>query len=311
MSAGPRVKAIPWLSALPADEMPVRAMVTTAAQAEAEIVERGYCVLRGVEWPPGWLERCRDDFGTVLDAFAARSPPNRGPHRYYMNVPPVPPFLQPLSEPRTNAVVSRMLGEDFVVENLASDTPLGLGSAYQDFHQDGCSQEMVQTRHTLGHRSEALQLDLPQRMSTPWTLIANIGLEPVTAAEGPFEIVPYSHDLSVDVTERRLREGSLRVERLCPLAAGDVVIRNPHAVHRGSPATTAGRPRPGLAYIYTTSPCFATWGLRTHAVSERVVRELEPLTQVRGGFRRSESIDTRRIHTAYLTYSYLYRGVCI
>ena len=49
MSAGPRVKAIPWLSALPADAMPVRAMVTTAAQAEAEIVERGYCVLRGVD----------------------------------------------------------------------------------------------------------------------------------------------------------------------------------------------------------------------------------------------------------------------
>ena len=236
-------------------------------------------MLRGVEWPEGWVERCRAEFDAVLDDFMARTPPTRGPNRYYMNVPAVEPFLTPLSEPRTNAVLAHMLGKEFVVENLGSDTPLGVGSEFQAFHQDGVQAEAPEMRRALGHRDQPLELDLPQRPDEPWTLIANVALAPVTAAEGPFEIVPFSQSLSVEETEQQLLEGKLVVEQVCPLSAGDVVLRNPHTVHRGSPALADGQPRPSLAYIYTRPSHFATWSLRTHSVSEHIVRELSPAAQ--------------------------------
>jgi hypothetical protein len=285
MSAGLRVGEQPWLRELPAEPMAQRSVVATAAEAEAEIRERGFCVLRGVRWPDGWLEHCRAEFDAVLEEFASRSPPTRGPARYYMNVPAVQPFLQPLSEPRTNAVLGRMLGEGFTVENMASDTPLGLGSVYQDFHQDGVSLEGAEMRRSLGHRAAfhgnelPETLELPQRPDAPWTLIANVGLGAVSALDAPFEIVPCSQELSVEETELRLQAGQLHVEQVFPLSAGDVVIRNPHTVHRGSPAAVGAEPRPSLAYIYTRPSHFATWGLRTHAISERVVCELDPTAQ--------------------------------
>jgi hypothetical protein len=42
-----------------------------------------------------------------------------------MNVPPIQPFLGPLSEPRTNAILGAMLGEEFVVEKYGAPQTWG------------------------------------------------------------------------------------------------------------------------------------------------------------------------------------------
>jgi hypothetical protein len=105
-------------------------------QAVEEIQTRGYTLLRGAMGTE-WVAATLREFSNVLNDFASRTRPNRGPRRYYMNVPPLPPFLGPLAEPRTHAVLEAMLGAGFVVENLASDTPMGVGSEAQALHQDG------------------------------------------------------------------------------------------------------------------------------------------------------------------------------
>ena len=252
-------------------------MATAAetAAAVAEIETRGYTVLRGAMGGE-WAARCRTEFDAVLSDFAAHTEPNRGPARYYMNVPPVQPFLDPLAEPRTNAILGAMLGDDFVVENLASDTPLGTGSEAQLFHQDGV--QLPDIRLKLGHRTEPLELEAPQMPTAPWTLIANVALSDITEQDGPFMIVPGSQALSVEETERRLEAGTLALEPVCPMRAGDIFVRNPHCVHRGSASERDAR-RPMLAYIFTKPSHFASWSLRTHAISERVLGSLEPDVQ--------------------------------
>ena len=83
---------------------------------------------------------------------------------------------------------------------------------------------------------------------------------------------------SVEETERRLEEGTLALEPVCPMRAGDIFVRNPHCVHRGSASERDAR-RPMLAYIFTKPSHFASWSLRTHAISERVLGSLEPDVQ--------------------------------
>ena len=81
---------------------------------------------------------------------------------------------------------------------------------------------------------EPLELEAPQIPTEPWTLIANVALSDITEQDGPFMIVPGSQALSVEETERRLEAGTLALEPVCPMRAGDIFVRNPHCVHRGS-----------------------------------------------------------------------------
>ncbi|MEJ7712694.1 MAG: hypothetical protein WKF84_23310 [Pyrinomonadaceae bacterium] len=62
---------------------------------------------------------------------------NRGTARYYVTLP----FTEPFSDPQIFddddivKIVERLVGEDCVMCQLASDTPL-IGSQYQDIHRD-------------------------------------------------------------------------------------------------------------------------------------------------------------------------------
>lgn len=150
-----------------------------------QIRTQGWCVLTEQQhvWDQccgeGYIDSARSTFLDVLDTFAATTEPNRGPARYYMNVPMAPPFLGPLEHPGIQAICEALLGEDVRVENLASDTPLGLGSSFQEFHRD-CGND-------------------PKQEQDIWTLVVNINLSDVTADMGPFEIVPST--AHTDITE--------------------------------------------------------------------------------------------------------------
>jgi len=62
---------------------------------------------------------------------------NRGSSRYYVTLPFSDPFANPrIYEDETIlAIVEQLVGTDFVMCQLATDTPL-IGSEYQDVHRD-------------------------------------------------------------------------------------------------------------------------------------------------------------------------------
>lgn len=101
-------------------------------------MQDGFVVLRdhlSVETLATW----REAFAPLLKAHIAREGhlKNRGSVRYYVTLPFVAPFAEPtiFEDEDVLAVVKGLVGDDAVMCQLATDTPLR-GSDYQDIHRD-------------------------------------------------------------------------------------------------------------------------------------------------------------------------------
>ena len=217
----------------------------------------------------GWLDSTREAFMGVLQRFADTTEPNRGPNRYYMNLPPTAPFLAPCEHPGIQQVLAAVLGDDFLVENLASDTPLGPGSAFQEFHRDGGNDPQLPKG-----------AEPPPGLDGVWTLVVNVNLDDVSDDMGPFEIVPGTPTTEIDSIAKahgqHTRDGETTVDapanaaaaqrafpsRRLTAAKGDIIVRDNRIVHRGTRSTAEdARPRPALAYIYVRGDRGNSWGL--------------------------------------------------
>jgi ectoine hydroxylase-related dioxygenase (phytanoyl-CoA dioxygenase family) len=194
----------------------------------------GFCILRD-HFARATLERWREAFSPLLEAHIAREGhlKNRGPARYYVTLPFAGPFADPsvFEDDDVLAVCERLVGEDMVMCQLATDTPLQ-GSAYQDVHRD------------------APPL-FPEtgRESPPFQLAVNFPLVDVTLENGPFEITRGTHMVSKEEGLRRLEAGEVRLEPLL-MRLGDVMIRDVRGLHRGTP-NRAGAPRPMVVIGYS------------------------------------------------------------
>ena len=144
----------------------------------------------------------------------------------------------PLENPDILVVIGALLGEDMLLEILGSDTPLGVGTTYQDYHHGTGN-------YPQGDGSEEI-----------WSLIVNVALSDVAATDGSFEIVrgtttgvipaclPVWPDIPVDVL----------------MKAGDVMIHAPRVVHRGSPSGPSASAHPALAFIFVKAGQLDSWG---------------------------------------------------
>lgn len=148
-----------------------------------------------------------------------RDDPNRGPMRHYIVLPFEPPFYQSAfnGNPDMFAIVHAILGEDVYCAQFASDTP-AKGSIYQEWHAD-ISRDFAEDG----------------QLRPPVLMAANTSFVDVTPENGPFEISDGSHHIP-DAIEK-LKKGELAFTPLC-LKVGDVLIRDPRCVHRGTPNTT-------------------------------------------------------------------------
>jgi ectoine hydroxylase-related dioxygenase (phytanoyl-CoA dioxygenase family) len=151
--------------------------------------------------------------------FTIRTDPNRGSMRHYIVLPFEAPFYQSSFNGNSTifAIARAILGEDVYCTQFASDTP-AKGSIHQDWHTD-----------IARHFTEDGQLQ------PPMLIVANTSFVDVTPETGPFEISDGSHHIP-DAIEK-LKNGELTFKPLC-LNVGDVLIRDPRCVHRGSPNTT-------------------------------------------------------------------------
>jgi len=191
-----------------------------------------------------WAER----FASLLDEHVRGEGhlKNRGEGRYYVTLPFESPWADPaiFEDDDVLAVVEQLVGPDFVMCQLATDTPV-LGSLYQDVHRD----------------TPAL---FPEwgRETPAFQLAVNFPLCDVTAENGPMEVARGTHMMSKPEALGRLGSGAATLEAI-PMALGDVMVRDVRALHRGTPNLTKV-PRPMVVIGYSRK-----W-LRRPEVSVRI-----------------------------------------
>ncbi|MEJ7618054.1 MAG: phytanoyl-CoA dioxygenase family protein [Pyrinomonadaceae bacterium] len=173
---------------------------------------------------------------------------NRGTARYYVTLPFAAPFADPelFEDDDLLAIVERLVGEDCVMCQLASDTPL-LGSEYQDVHRDTPPLFPEWGRET-----------------PPYQLAVNFPLVDVTEENGPFEVARGTHLMSKTEGLQQIENGQVSLEPVL-LQLGDVMVRDVRGLHRGTPNRT-DTPRPMVVIGYSRR-----WLLRPE-VSIRIPR---------------------------------------
>ncbi len=189
-----------------------------------ELHENGYCVLRA-RLPKSLVDACREAFWPTLLTYLKNHEhqPNRGPHRHFLPMPFEPPCFAPefFFDPEVLHIVRGAMGRRIVADQWGCDVPLR-GSEYQDVHVD----------YQRPLFEEVSDLALPPHM-----LVVSFGLVTIAPANGPLEIAPGTHHLPREAAMQVVKCGKTA---LCavPLEIGDILIRHPWALHRGTPNAT-------------------------------------------------------------------------
>ncbi|MFN2578351.1 MAG: phytanoyl-CoA dioxygenase family protein [Pyrinomonadaceae bacterium] len=198
------------------------------------VLNDGYCILRH-HFSVMALEAWREAFGPMLVKHIEREGhlQNRGPGRYYVTLPFVKPFADPAvyEDEDVLRVVSRLVGEDAVMCQLATDTPI-IGSDYQDVHRDAPPLFPESGQET-----------------PPFQLAVNFPLIDVRIENGPFEVARGTHMMSKEEGMRRLKSGEIKLEPIT-MQLGDVMIRDVRGLHRGTP-NREPTPRPMVVIGYS------------------------------------------------------------
>ena len=71
----------------------------------------------------------------------------------------------------------------------------------------------------------------------PYMLVVSFGLNEITLDHGPIEIAAGTHRMPMDEAIKSVEAGDVNLQ-MVPLQRGDVLIRHPWALHRGTPNRT-------------------------------------------------------------------------
>jgi hypothetical protein len=208
----------------------------------AELRENGFCVLQR-HFPRSLIDACREAFWPILEAYLEthRDAPNRGPHRHFLPMPFDPPCFAPefFFDPGILSIVHATMDERIVADQWGCDVPV-LGSQNQNAHVD---------------YQRPLFPEFPDLALPPWMLVISFGLVRITQANGPIEIA----------------------RQPIPLEIGDVLIRHPWALHRGTPNLT-DIPR-ALATIRYVRRWYADSSREVSSIPSAVWQSLTPTQQ--------------------------------
>jgi ectoine hydroxylase-related dioxygenase (phytanoyl-CoA dioxygenase family) len=201
----------------------------------AELEDRGYCLLKGC-LPEVALRACREAFWPTLLKYLEehRDEPNRGPNRHFFPMPFDPPCFASefFCVPEVLRIVRGSMDERIVADQWGCDVPLK-GSTNQDFHID---------------YKRPLFPEAPDLLLPTYMLVVSFGLVDITSADGPIEIVPGTHKLPwIDATQA-IETARTKPEPIT-MGIGDVLIRHPWALHRGT-ANMTDTPRALLTIRY-------------------------------------------------------------
>jgi ectoine hydroxylase-related dioxygenase (phytanoyl-CoA dioxygenase family) len=134
-----------------------------------------------------------------------------------------PPCYAPefFFDPDVVSVVRGVMDDRTVADQWGCDVPVR-GSDYQDVHVD--------YRRPLFE--EAPGLVLPT-----YILVVSFGLVRIAAENGPIEIAPGTHRMPRADALQAIGSGEIGLQPV-PLEIGDVLIRHPWTLHRGTPNIT-------------------------------------------------------------------------
>lgn len=200
-----------------------------------ELQQRGFCVLKS-HFPKSLIHNSREAFWPILLNYIEnnRDKPNRGDHRHFVAMPFSPPCFSPefFFDPEVLNIVRTAMDDRIVADQWGSDSPL-LGSTYQEFHVD---------------YQHPLFPEIPDMYLPPYMLVVSFGLIDITLAHGPIEVALGTHRMARQEAFRAVKNAEVEIQTV-PLELGDVLIRHPWALHRGTPNTT-DIPRPLLTIRY-------------------------------------------------------------
>lgn len=207
-----------------------------AAQYAAEVREDGYTILREFISVAA-IDDMATHFQPILEKRMQSAPPDRGPGRFYSTVPFTLPFANPsiFADPFLMKILEGIVGNDFVMCQLASDTPV-IGSEYQQIHRD----------------TEGLFFDdASSYTETPaYQLGVNFPLCDITCDDiGPLEIAKNTHMLTSNDQNELIASNCVKLEGLY-MKKGDILIRDVRCLHRGTPNVT-DMPRPMIVMGYS------------------------------------------------------------
>src|SRR4051812_14788139 len=183
-----------------------------------ELNRDGICVIRGV-FDQDLIAQWREAFEQLFHERQNR-PGGLAPRemaRYYLTFPWVPPFAneQVFANPVILGVLNRVFAQEYVMVQLGADIPVK-GSDYQEIHRD--------------YRP----LFTDDFVTPLYALAVNVSLVEVTEENGPFQMARGTHRLPRMVGLEKIAKGEIPMESFY-MQPGDVSIRTPLALHRGSP----------------------------------------------------------------------------
>ncbi len=223
-----------------------------------ELRQDGYCVLRA-QLAVAQIEACREALWPVLLRYVEDhgEEPNRGPGRHFMPMPFEPPCFQPdfFFDPGVLAIVRGAMDDRVVADQWGCDVPV-LGSGYQEAHVD---------------YGRPLFADEPELLLPVYMLVVSFGLARIRAVDGPIEMAPGTHRVRRDEAARAVAAGEIAM-RPVPLEVGDVLIRHPWALHRGTP-NRSETPR-ALVTVRYVRRWYADASREVNAIPRRVWKSL-------------------------------------
>ncbi|MBD2200755.1 MULTISPECIES: phytanoyl-CoA dioxygenase family protein [Calothrix] len=151
--------------------------------------------------------------------------------RYYLTLPWVAPFadVSVFANPVIMSILKRVFWQEYVLVQLGADVPFQ-GSDYQETHRD------------------FRPLFCDQIVTPLYALAVNFPLVEVTADNGPFQMARGTHVLPREEGLKKIASGEIPMESFY-MQPGDVIVRSPLALHRGSPNRTS-QPRPMIVMGY-------------------------------------------------------------
>lgn len=199
----------------------------------ADLNRDGICVIRGLFDPAkiaAWSRAFDDLFAERQKRPGGLAP--REQDRYYLTLPLAPPFADAdvFANPVILGVLDRVFAQEYVLVQLGADVPLK-GSDYQETHRD-------------------YRPLFSDNVVTPlYALAVNFPLVDVTHDNGPFEMARGTHVLGRSEGLEKVERGEIPIEQFL-MRRGDVMIRTPLALHRGTPnRTEIGRPMVVMGYV--------------------------------------------------------------
>jgi ectoine hydroxylase-related dioxygenase (phytanoyl-CoA dioxygenase family) len=197
-----------------------------------ELNQDGICVIRNLfeqKLIDEWLEAFEKLFHDRQNQPGGLAP--RETSRYYLTLPWIYPFANELvfANPVIMGILKRVFYQEYVMVQLGVDVPFQ-GSDYQETHRD--------FRPLF---SDAIVTPL-------YALAVNFSLVEVTPDNGPFQMARGTHLLPREEGLQKIATGEISMESFY-MQPGDVIVRSPLALHRGSPNRT-NQPRPMIVMGY-------------------------------------------------------------